>query len=386
MNRRELLILSGAAAALPGSVRGEPAATAETLSQNSPETLLLKDYRPRSIYKVPKTEITKAKYPVLDAHNHAEWVDSPERLDQMVKLMDEAGVEKSVMFVRTGSPDKFATLSKVFSKYPDRFDLWCGFDLSGAGQPGFGPNATKALEECHRLGALGVGEIGDKGTGIWGAPKGSDLHPDDARMDPLYDTCAHLGMPINMHVSDPIWAYQPMDNTNDGLMNCYTWRITLGPGVLGHNELIESLERAVKKHPKTTFIACHIANLEYDLTRLGQILDGNPNLNVDLSARFGEMSPIARFAAQFIQRYPDRVLYGTDMHYCPAMFRTTFRILESLDEHFYEWDAELQATTGGFAYHWPMYGLGLPDDVLRKVYGDNARRILRVARENAASV
>jgi predicted TIM-barrel fold metal-dependent hydrolase len=215
-----------------------------------------------------------------------------------------------------------------------------------------------------------VGEIGDKGTGIWGAPKGSGLHPDDSRMDPLYDRCARLGMPINMHVSDPIWAYEPMDNTNDGLMNCYTWRITLGPGVLGHDQLIESLERAVKKHSKTTFIACHIANLEYDLTRLGQMLDRNPNLYVDLGARFAEMSPIARFAGHFIERYPDRVLYGTDMHYSRTMFRTTFRILETLDEHFYEWDPELQTTTGAFAY--------------AKVYGANAQRVFRVARDNAA--
>ena len=385
MNRREWMILSAAAAGMPpGSGRAQQAQSPANSSPTSPDKLLLKDYRPRSIYKVPRNEVIKAKFPAIDVHQHAEWVGSPERLEEMVKLMDEAGIEKSVMFIRTGSPEKFSTLSKVFSKYPDRFDLWCGFDLSGCDRPGFGPNAAKALEECHRLGAVGVGEIGDKGTGIWGAPKGSGLHPDDPRLDSLYDQCARLGMPINMHVSDPIWSYEPMDNTNDGLMNCYTWRITLGPGVLGHDQLIASLERAVTKHPKTTFIACHIANLEYDLTRLGGMLDRSPNLYVDLGARFAEMSPIARFASQFIGQYPDRVLYGTDMHYCRAMFRATFRILETLDEHFYEWDPELQSTTGAFAYHWPLYGLGLQDDVLEKVYGANARKVFRTARHNLA--
>jgi predicted TIM-barrel fold metal-dependent hydrolase len=385
MNRRQWMMFAGAAAVMrPGSALARQAPSPANEPEISPEKLLLKDYRPRSIYKVPKTEVTKAKYPAIDVHFHAEWVRSPQHLDEMVKLMDEAGVEKSVTFVRTGSPEKFSATSQLFSKYPDRFDLWCGFDLSGCDQPGFGPNAVKALEECHRRGALGVGEIGDKGTGIWSAPKGSGLHLDDPRLDPLFDKCARLGMPINIHVSDPIWAYEPMDNTNDGLMNCYTWRITTGPGVLGHDELIEGLERAVKKHPRTTFIACHIANLEYDLTRLGQMLDRNPNLYVDLGARFAEMSPIARFAAQFIQRYSDRVLYGTDMAYTRPMFRATFRILETLDEHFYEWDPELQATTGSFAYHWPLYGLGLPDDILKKVYGDNARKVFRMARDNAA--
>jgi len=167
-------------------------------------------------------------------------------------------------------------------------------------------------------------------------------------------------------------------------MNCYRWRITVGPGLLGHNELIESLEHAVSKHPKTTFIACHIANLEYDLTRLGQMLDRNPNLNVDVAARFGEIAPIARAAGRFIERYPDRVLYGTDMAYTREMFRITFRILESQDEHFYGWEMGLDGSSGGFSYHWPLYGLGLPDDVLKKVYGDNARRIFKLARDNAA--
>ena len=385
MNRREWMILSGAAAVNPRELaRAQQAPTPGDESPTSPDKFLLKDYRPRSIYKIPKTEIVKARYPVVDVHYHAEWVKSPEDLDDMVKLMDEAGVEKTVTFVRTGSPEKYAELSKRFSKYPERFDLWCGFDLKGCDEPGFGPAAVKSLEECHRLGAAGVGEIGDKGTGIWGAPRGSGLHPDDARLDPLYDQCAHLGMPITMHVSDPIWAYEAMDNTNDGLMNCYKWRITVGPGVLGHNELIESLDRAVAKHPRTTFIACHIDNLEYDLTRLGQMLDRNSNLYVDVAARFGEMSPIARSAGQFIQRYPDRVLYGTDMAYTRPMFRITFRILKSLDEHFYGWEMGLDGASGGFSYHWPLYGLGLPDEILKKVYGDNARKVFKMARANAA--
>src|SRR5271157_816105 len=127
MNRRQWMILSGAAAVNPRELaRAQQAPTPGDESQTLPDKLLLKDYRPRSLYKIPTTEITKAKYPVVDAHYHAEWVKSPEDLDEMVKLMDEAGVEKTVTFVRTGSPDKYSELSKRFSKYPERFDLWCG--------------------------------------------------------------------------------------------------------------------------------------------------------------------------------------------------------------------------------------------------------------------
>jgi predicted TIM-barrel fold metal-dependent hydrolase len=196
-------------------------------------------------------------------------------------------------------------------------------------------------------------------------------------MDARWDRCAQLGMPINIHVSDPIWSYQAMDAKNDGLMNAYTWRIDdKQPGILGHNGLIESLEAAVHKHPKTIFIACHLANLDYDLARLGGMFDRNPNLYGDISARFAELAPIPKFYNQFCRKYADRILYGTDNAYTQAMFSATFRLLESSDEHFYE---DFFRT-----YHWPFYGAGLPDDVLKKLYRDNAVAVFRRARSNAA--
>ncbi|MGA2143992.1 MAG: amidohydrolase family protein [Bryobacteraceae bacterium] len=399
MNRRQWMMLSGAAVtARARSAQAQPAQGPSDAERDTPDKFLLNDYRPESIYKVPKTEVKKAKYPVVDVHCHG--VRPPQQVDDMVKLMDAAGVEKTVIFTGAPTAERFSQIRQLYAKYPERFDLWCSFDLSGVNQPGFGPNAVHALEECHRLGALGVGEISDKGSGFGSVsvagsanpPRGgypgrgsgffppnalpAGPHPDDLRMDPLWERCGQLGMPINIHVSDPIWSYQPMDRSNDGLMNGYTWMIEVRPGMLGHNELIESLERAVRSHPKTIFIACHLMNLDYDLTRLGQILERNPNLYGDISARFGELAPIPRFVSQFMQKYQDRVLYGTDMGYNQRMFSTTFRILETHDEHFYV--REL------FNYHWPLYGFGLPDAVLKKVYGDNARRIFARARGNAA--
>jgi predicted TIM-barrel fold metal-dependent hydrolase len=397
MKRRQWMTLSAAALAMRRAAAQTPAAREPTPQEQTPdlpERLLLKDYRPQSIYRVPKTDIQRAKHPIVDAHCHG--ARPIERLEEMVKLMDTVGVAKVVVFTGTSSADRFGELHKIYSKYPSRFDLWCGFDLTGADQPGFGPNAVKALEDCHRAGALGVGEVSDKGWGFRvgggfarggaragtaarGPTRGSSgppairgPHADDPRMDGLWDKCAQLGMPINIHVSDPIWSYRPMDASNDGLMNAYTWRIDdKQPGILGHDGLIQSLERAAGKHPKTIFIACHLANLDYDLTRLGQMFDRHPNLYADISARFGEIAPIPRFVNQFLTKYQDRVLYGTDMTYSQRMFSTTFRILESRDEHFYERDL--------FNYHWPLYGLGLPDAVLRKLYGDNARRAFRQA-------
>ena len=132
--------------------------------------------------------------------------------------------------------------------------------------------------------------------------------------------------------------------------------------------MIDILERTVKKHSNTTFICCHFANLDYDLARLGQVLERHPNLYADISARYAETAPIPRFAAKFYEKYADRLVYGTDMGFDKPMYRTTFRILETSDEHFYEHDM--------FGYHWALNGFGLSDEVLKKVYRTNAQKIL----------
>lgn len=334
----------------------------------SPETLLLKDYRPRSVYKIPQTEVAKARYPAIDMHAHV-YAKTPEQVDRWMRVMDEHGIAKAI--VLTGTTGKeFDDLVALYSKYPDRFELWCGFDYTGYNKPGFGPAAVQELQRCFDAGARGVGELGDKGKGLFYCrpTKAWGMHLDDPRMDPLLEKCADLKMPINIHVADPYWMYEPMDARNDGLMNAYTWRLDNQPGIVGHAGMIDILERAVKRHPRTTFIACHFANCCYDLSRLGRLFDECPNLYADISARYAETAAIPRFTARFYEKYQDRLVYGTDMAFSPALYRLTFRILESADEHFYDWDH--------FSYHWPLHGLALSDPVLEKVYRTNALKIL----------
>jgi len=332
------------------------------------EKLLLKDYRPKSLYKIPITKVEKAKYPVIDVHSHP-YAKTRAEIAQWVKTMDAVGIEKTVILtMATGA--KFDALYADYSAYPGRFELWCGIDYTGYDKPGFGAKAVAELERCVRVGAKGVGELGDKGKGlIYGPVKAAGMHPDDPRMDPIFEKCGQLGLPVNVHVADPIWMYQPMDATNDGLMNALNWRLDNEPGIVGHSGMIDILERTVKRHPKTTFIACHFANVCYDLSRLGKLLDTYPNLYADISARYAETAPIPRFVSRFYQQYSSRLLYGTDMGLDPAMYRTTFRILETVDEHFYD--------HGRFGYHWSLNGFGLDDKILKSVYRDNATRILR---------
>ena len=345
----------------------EPTAGQPATMDASPETLLLKDYRPKSIYKIPVTKIPKAKFPVIDMHSHP-YAKATAEIDQWVGNMDEVGVEKTIILtMSTGAA--FDEIQRKYAKHPDRFEIWCGFDFTGYDKPGFGPAAVKELERCKRAGARGVGEIHDKGQGLRsGKSAAPAMHPDDPRMDALWENCGELGMPVSLHVADPIWMYQRMDRYNDGLMNAYRWRLDNQPNIVGLSGMVDILERTAARHRNTTFIACHFANLDYDLARLGDVLDRNPNLYADISARYAETAPIPRFAANFYEKHAGRLVYGTDMGFDRSMYRVTFRILESLDEHFYETDQ--------FSYHWSLNGFGLNDRILKQVYHDNAAKLL----------
>ena len=321
-NRRSFLKwanLAGLAAGLPSARAfaaiaedAKAGAQADATKAASPETLLLKDYRPKSIYKIPVTQIAKAKFPVIDMHSHP-YAKTAAEIDEWVGNMDEVGIEKTIILtMSTGAA--FDEIQRKYAKHPERFEMWCGFDLAGYDQPGFGSAAVKELERCKQAGARGVGEIHDKGQGLRsGKSTAPGMHPDDPRMDAVWDKCGELGMPVSLHVADPIWMYQKMDRYNDGLMNAYEWRLDNQPNIIGLSGMVDILERTASRHRNTTFIACHFANLSYDLARLGEVLERNPNLYADISARYAETAPIPRFAAKFYEKHADRLVYGTDM-------------------------------------------------------------------------
>ena len=377
MNRRKFLKwanAAGLAMGLPASAFGRvlekdattPASTTPKKAA-SPETILLKNYRPQSIYNIPVTHVNKAKFPIIDMHSHP-YAKMPKEIDDWVRTMDEVGVEKTmILCMATGA--EFDAIYKKYSVHSDRFQMWCGLDLSGYNKPEFGAATVKELERCHQAGARGIGEIHDKGKGLRsGKSSAPGMHPDDPRMDIVWDKCGELGMPVSLHVADPIWMYQKMDIHNDGLMNAFEWRLDNQPGIVDLSGMVDIFERTLAKHRQTTFIACHFMNLDYDLARLGEVLDRHTNLYADISARYAETGPIPRFTAQFYAKHVDRLVYGTDMGTDKPMYQVTYRILESLDEHFYEVDQ--------FSYHWALNGFGLSDDVLKKLYRENAEALL----------
>ena len=333
------------------------------------DQLLLKNFRPVSIYNIPKTVVPRAAYPVIDMHSH-DYTQTQADIDEWVKTMDEVGIEKIILLAYS-SEKGFDSVVEKYKRYPTRFELWCGFDYTGYGTPGWSERTVAELERCYKKGARGIGELGDKGEGdLYSTPaSGIGIHIDDPLLKPVLDKCGELKMPISIHIGEDQWMYETPDSTNDGLMNASIWHVDMNkPGKLDHAQLMTSLENALRQHPGTIFIACHLANCCADLSKLGRLLDGNPNLYADIGARYSEISPIPRYAAAFITKYQDRLVYGTDMGTDASMYRITFRILETADEHFYEPEQ--------FDYHWPLYGLALTKPVLQKIYHDNAAKIL----------
>ena len=333
------------------------------------DTLKLRNFRPVSLYKIPQTLVKKARYPVTDFHSH-DYPETDAGVDQWVKTMDAAGIAKSIILsYATGA--KFDTVVNKYARYKNRFEVWCGFDYTGYGQPGWQQHAVEELERCYAKGARGVGELGDKGFGeFYSTPAaGIGLHIDDPQMRPLLQKCAELHMPVSIHVAEDAWMYEKDNAANDGLMNAATWKVDqTRPGLLGHDALVATLERAVQQNPRTTFIACHLANCCSNLSMLGLLFDKYPNLYADIAARYGEIAPIPRFVHAFMEKYSSRLVYGTDMGTSKDMYQVTFRILETADEHFYQQDI--------FDYHWPLYGLALSDATLKKLYRENAANIL----------
>ena len=344
----------------------------------SPENFRLKDFRPQSVFNTPITSVSKAKYPVIDMHVHAWQKDTD--IDELVKRMDTANVEKAVILsFETGAG--FDDIITRYAGYPGKFDIWCGFDYTGYELPGpdWIDRSIAELERCRKKGAKGIGELGDKGLGeYYSRPvAGYGMHLNDARMKPLLGKCGSMGMPVSVHIADPIWMYLPMDLHNDGLMNAYNWRIDVErEGLPSHSQMMELLEDAVKQNPGTIFIACHLANCSHNLEILARMLDTYPNLFADITSRLKEIGTVPRYAKAFIEKYQDRLLFGSDLGYDPAttldfavkLYEATFRILESADEHIYEHEL--------FKYHWPLYGMELSDKVLKKLYRDNAIRLI----------
>jgi hypothetical protein len=331
-------------------------------------TILLKDYAPKSSLVISETDVPKAKYPAIDVHTHVN-ARTPEQVQEWVRTMDEVGIQMSVIL--TGAiGERFDKLVDLYLKpYPGRFQLWCGIYTQDFDKPDYSQRAVAELVRCYKMGARGMGELTDKGNGFGGygrgnvPPRSQRLHPDDPRLDALWEKCAALNLPVSNHMADHPSAWTPPDIYQERTPAFQGFN-QYGKDVPSWQEIIDIRDRMLAKHPRTKVISCHLGNQGHDLASLAEALDKYPNLYVDISARDYEIGRTPRAAGKFLVRYRDRVLFGTDMGREKSMFQAWWRLLETEDEFM-----------PGRSW-WRYYGLGLPEPVLKSLYRGNAKRIL----------
>jgi uncharacterized protein len=328
------------------------------------DTILLKDWAPKTSVVVPGTSVAKAKYPVIDVHAHVN-ARTPEEVAEWVKTMDEVGIEMTV--VLTGATGvEFDRLVDLYLKpYPTRFQLWCGIDTTGIDRPDYPQRAAAELERCYRKGARGAGELSDKGWGYGRdhLPRDKRLHPDDPRLDPFWDKLAELKIPANVHIADHPSCWTPLDVYQERTPD-YQHFSQWGKDVPSYQELIDMRDRLLARHPKTMFIACHLGNQGNDLVTLSKDLDKYPNLYLDISARDYEVGRAPRAAVKFLTTYRNRVMFGTDMGRAKSMYQSWWRLFETADENM-----------PGRVW-WRYYGLDLSAPALDALYRGNARKLL----------
>jgi len=323
----------------------------------------LKDWKPKSSLIAPRTHLPKARYPAIDAHSHA-YAQTPQQVAEWVRTLDAVGVEKTV--VLTGATgDRFDHLVDLYLKpYPHRFVLYAGVLLQDIDSPDYPRRAAAELERCYRMGARGLGELSEKGSGFnrESAPE-KRLHPDDPRLDLFWKKAAELKLPVSIHMADHPSAWEPPDHTQERppafqRFNQYEHNVP------SHAEVLKIRDRFLKRHPENIVILCHLSNQGHDLAELSEMMEAFPRLYLDMSARLYELGRQPRAAAKFMTRYKDRILFGTDRGMAASMYRSFWQVLESADEYL-----------PGQSW-WMLYGLELPDAVLRALYRENALRIL----------
>jgi len=330
------------------------------------QSVSIEEYEPKSTLVVPQHPVPRARYPFIDVHNHQRGAG--DTAGQLVKEMDALNM-RIMVNLSGGYGDRLkTTVAALKGRYPERFAVFANIDFNNIDDPGYGQRAAAQLEQDVRAGAQGLKIFKNFGMDLKDG-QGRRIPADDPRFDPVFETCARLKIPVLIHTGEPRALFDPMDKHNERWLELklYPRRARPPERYPRFDELMAEQHNLFKRHPKTVFIDAHLGWYGNDLAQLARLLDAMPNVHTEIAAVVEELGRQPRFARQFLVRYQDRVMFGKDT-WRPSEYPTYFRILESADEYF-DHDRKHHGM-------WKVYGLDLPDEVLRKLYYRNALRII----------
>jgi predicted TIM-barrel fold metal-dependent hydrolase len=370
-------------------------ATAALAQQKLP----LEDFQPKSMLRVPQTPLRGPAFPVLDFHAHLSWAARSQNgvaltgdrkfictPNDLLPVMDRQKIRTLINLTGGYGSGLKQAVDQFDRAHPGRFLTMTEPAWAEANTPNYSQRQVDLLEQAKRDGARGLKVL--KTLGLYLRDKtttGNLIAVDDKRFDPLWDACGRLGLPVAIHVSDPIAFFLPTDRFNERfeeLNNHPDWSFH-GPGFPSNDELLAARNRVFARHPKTKFVALHVGNFAEDLQNVSAALDKYPNLSIDIAARIGELGRQPRASRRFFDKYQDRILFGTDavpggketpqQIFGDQLYEIYYRFLETEDEYFDYAPAPVPPQG-----RWQIFGIGLPRPILKKVYYNNAARLLNL--------
>jgi len=370
----------------------------ETAGVSKP--LDLSEFEPQSMLALKHTHVERSRFPVIDIHAHMsfsshvvngvhlgaerQYLATPEEL---LPVMDRKNIRMLNNLTAGFGSGLDEAIDRYDRAYPGRFCAFTEPWFSRFLEPDYPRIQAEAIEQAKRSGARGLKIL--KTLGLYlrdGITSGSLVQIDDSRFDPMWEACASMEIPVAIHVSDPAAFFKPTDRFNERfeeLNNHPDWSF-YGNGFPSNDELLNARDRVFARHPRTQFIALHVGNFAEDLTHVASRLDRFPNMSVDIAARVSELGRQPRAARAFFEKYQDRILFGTDaiphgddypqQLFCDRLYEIYYRFLETDDECFDYAPARIPPQG-----RWQISGINLPESILKKVYYENAARLLRIA-------
>ena len=332
------------------------------------QTMSIEEYEPQSTLVVPEHVVTRAKYPFIDVHNHQSWAMSSGEVDTLVQEMDKLNMRVMVN-LSGGTGERLAQAVKNMpGRCPGRFIIFCNLSFDDVDDADYGRKAVMRLEQDYKNGAAGLKIF--KNLGLTLKDKnGRRIATDDARFDPVWEKCGELGIPVLIHTGEPSPFFEPQDLHNERWLELKQFPDRARPAdrFPPWEQVMGEQHNVFGRHPKTIFINAHLGWLGGDLARLGGLMEKYPNMYTELGAVLAEIGRQPRFARAWFIKYQDRIMMGKDA-WAPEEYHVYFRVFETADEYF-----DYYRKRHAF---WKMYGLDLPDEVLKKLYYKNALRIL----------